>query len=141
MAIIDPPREEAVVAVATCQKAGVCVKMITGDSPITAAAIGNKLGIQTDLVLTGQALDRMSTQEIRDNVLKCNIYARMSPENKLQIIQALLHHKKVTAMTGKKKGRVKIACLRTFLGLIIKICPLIRDNDLLRSSSVYITNY
>lgn len=103
VAIIDPPREEAIAAVETCTKAGIVVKMITGDSPITAAAIGAKLGIRSELVLTGSEMDRTSTEELRDKVLKCNIYARMSPEHKLQIIKALLHHGQVTAMTGKIK--------------------------------------
>lgn len=98
--ISDPPRSEAVAAIAACHRAGIRVKMITGDNPVTAGAIGNELGLNTGRVLTGQELDNLSNEELAAVVEEVDIYARTSPANKLQLVKSLqsLHH--VVAMTG-----------------------------------------
>lgn len=99
--LIDPPRPEAIEAVAECQSAGITVKMITGDHKGTAAAIGRQIGLkQTDLVLTGAELDAMDDKTLRDAVLRCDVFARTSPEHKLRLVQAIQAHGAVVAMTG-----------------------------------------
>lgn len=101
--IVDPPRPEAVDAIALCGTAGVRVKMITGDHAGTALAIGRETGIVTDgssPVLTGADLEAMSSQEPRAVVREVAIYARTSPEHKLRIVSALQTHGEVVAMTG-----------------------------------------
>jgi magnesium-transporting ATPase (P-type) len=101
--IVDPPRPEAVDAIATCRTAGIRVKMITGDHAGTALAIGREMGIVTDAgspVLTGPELESMSTEALRAAVREVDIYARTSPEHKLRIVAALQAHSEVVAMTG-----------------------------------------
>lgn len=100
--IIDPPRKEVKDAVATCKTAGIRPVMITGDHPLTAYAIAKELGIAQDgdRVLTGHDLSRMSQQELESVVEKVSVYARVSPENKLNIVQALQAKGHVAAMTG-----------------------------------------
>lgn len=103
VAITDPPREESIEAVKKCKKAGIRVVMITGDHPKTASAIAYELGIvssQKNQVLTGQEMDKLSDDEISDLVSRVNVYARVSPENKLQLIKALKKKDLVVAMTG-----------------------------------------
>ena len=100
VAIVDPPREEAIAAVAECKKAGVTVKMITGDHPDTARTIGGWIGITTAEVLTGSRMEAMDDAELETHVEACNIYARASPEHKLRIVRALQKHGHVCAMTG-----------------------------------------
>ena len=100
VAIVDPPRQEAIQAVAECKQAGIVVKMITGDHPDTARTIGGWIGIGTDEVLTGHRLEAMSDAELEAHVELCNIYARASPEHKLRIVRALQSHGKVCSMTG-----------------------------------------
>src|SRR5690606_7494768 len=74
--MIDPPRQEAVDAVAECHRAGIRVKMITGDHADTAAAIGKQVGLQrTDKVITGVDLDKLDDAQLRAQVLDCDIYA------------------------------------------------------------------
>jgi magnesium-transporting ATPase (P-type) len=102
-AIMDPPRQECVVAIKEAHEAGVEVKMITGDHPATAKSIGQQLGIvdaEHDMVLTGPELDTMSMEQLRGVVLKCNVYARASPENKISIVRALQAEGIVCSMTG-----------------------------------------
>ena len=99
--LIDPPRSEAITAVATCQKAGIQVKMITGDHAKTAAAIGQQVGLKnTTRVLTGQELDQMDDATLADAILSCDVFARTSPEHKLRLVMALQSHQRVVAMTG-----------------------------------------
>lgn len=99
--IIDPPRPEAMNAVATCHQAGIRVKMMTGDHALTAVSIGNQLGIgDGNTVITGQDIDRMSQDELRQSVTKVDVFARTSPEHKLQLVQALQTNGQVLAMTG-----------------------------------------
>ncbi len=99
--LIDPPRAEAIAAVAECQQAGITVKMITGDHAGTAAAIGRQIGLQNpDAVLTGADLDRLSEPQLALAVLDTNIFARTSPEHKLRLVIALQAHGQTVAMTG-----------------------------------------
>ena len=99
--MIDPPRAEAVTAVAECHCAGIQVKMITGDHTKTAAAIGKQIGLDnTEKVLTGVDLDNMDDVSLRQAVLNCDIFARTSPEHKLRLVMALQSHGMTVAMTG-----------------------------------------
>ncbi len=99
--MIDPPRAEAVAAVADCHAAGIRVKMITGDHARTAGAIGRQIGLRNpDTVLTGAALDGMDDNALRQSVLDCDIFARTSPEHKLRLVMALQAHGMTVAMTG-----------------------------------------
>jgi magnesium-transporting ATPase (P-type) len=99
--LIDPPRPEAVAAVAQCRAAGVRVKMITGDHAGTALAIGRQIGLQNpDRVLTGTALDGMDDAALAAAVLVTDIFARTSPEHKLRLVMALQAHDMTVAMTG-----------------------------------------
>lgn len=101
LGLIDPPRSEAISAVKECQRAGINVKMITGDHAGTAKAIGIQLNLSnTESVLTGKEIDQMSDSELREYVLKIDIFARTSPEHKLRLVQALQSHNKIVAMTG-----------------------------------------
>ncbi|GAB3804937.1 cation-transporting P-type ATPase [Virgibacillus kimchii] len=99
--IIDPPREEAIDAIKACKQAGIAVKMITGDHPETAHAIGKQLGIGNGHgALEGRELDKMSEEELQEAVKKYDIFARTSPQNKLQLIDALQKNGEIVSMTG-----------------------------------------
>ncbi|MEQ9567980.1 MAG: HAD-IC family P-type ATPase, partial [Pseudomonadales bacterium] len=99
--MIDPPRAEAISAVAECHNAGILVKMITGDHTQTAAAIGKQIGLQNpEKVLTGTDLDNLDDVALSQAVLDCNIFARTSPEHKLRLVMALQSHGMTVAMTG-----------------------------------------
>ncbi|MDI6400771.1 cation-transporting P-type ATPase [Balneolaceae bacterium ANBcel3] len=100
--IIDPPRDEAYEAIKQCKNAGIRVIMITGDHAITASAIAEKLGIDQDggNVVTGNELEKMSGDELKQSVLDTNVYARTSPEHKLRIVKALQEKNQLVAMTG-----------------------------------------
>ncbi len=99
--MIDPPRPEAIAAVAECHGAGIRVKMITGDHAKTAAAIGKQIRLQNpERVLTGRDLDGMDDLALRQAVLDCDIFARTSPEHKLRLVMALQAHGMTVAMTG-----------------------------------------
>jgi Ca2+-transporting ATPase len=99
--MIDPARAEAKQAVQTCLTAGIRPVMITGDHPLTARAIACELGIADGgRVLTGSELDRLSVAELEAIVDEVSVYARVSPEHKLMIIQALQATEQIVAMTG-----------------------------------------
>ena len=99
--MIDPPRDEVKVAVERCRSAGIRPIMITGDHPLTAQAIAREIGIMTnDQVRTGRDLAQMSEQELKDTVADVSVYARVSPEHKLRIVEALQEKGQVVAMTG-----------------------------------------
>ncbi|MDO9194908.1 cation-transporting P-type ATPase [Rhodoferax sp.] len=99
--LIDPPRPEAIAAVAQCHTAGIRVKMITGDHAGTAMAIGRQIGLQNaNKVLTGADLDRMDDAALAAAVLDTDIFARTSPEHKLRLVMALQAHGMTVAMTG-----------------------------------------
>jgi magnesium-transporting ATPase (P-type) len=102
-AIMDPPRPECVQAIAEAKGAGVRVAMITGDHKDTATAIGTMLGIVDEkytTAITGPELDAMSDAEIEDAVMRVNVFARASPQNKIRIVKALQAQKQITSMTG-----------------------------------------
>jgi cation-transporting ATPase F len=103
-AMIDPPRPEAIKAIATCHQAGIDVKMITGDHALTAATIACQLGIvgdnSTSLSVTGAQLATMTPSELVAAALKYKVFARVTPENKLQLVKALQSEGHVVAMTG-----------------------------------------
>ncbi len=91
--LIDPPRPEAITSVAQCHKAGIQVKMITGDHASTALAIGQQIGLKnTDKVLTGADLDKMNDESLKIAILVTDIFARTSPEHKLRLVMALMMH-------------------------------------------------
>ena len=99
--IIDPPREEAIAAVAECHAAGIQVKMITGDHAETARIIAAQLGIGIGKpALTGAELALLSDHELQQLVLEIDVFARTSPEHKLRLVQALQACGEVVAMTG-----------------------------------------
>ncbi|ATD67880.1 carbonate dehydratase [Luteimonas chenhongjianii] len=98
---IDPPREEAVRAVAECRSAGIAVKMITGDHAATAAAIASQLKLADRVrVVTGQALDSVSDDELPELAEAASVFARTTPEHKLRIVRALQSRRHTVAMTG-----------------------------------------
>jgi len=99
--LIDPPRGEAIDAVAECRSAGIRVKMITGDHAGTAAAIARQIGLQNpDGVLTGADIERMNDAELAAAVVDTDVFARTSPEHKLRLVTALQSHGLTVAMTG-----------------------------------------
>ena len=100
--MIDPPREEAKAAVAKCKTAGIKTVMITGDHKITASAIAKKLGIleNDDEAITGLDLEKMTDEELEQNVRRYSVYARVSPEHKVRIVKAWQKNGEIVAMTG-----------------------------------------
>lgn len=102
IAMIDPPREESKAAVEDAKKAGIRTIMITGDHKVTATAIASEIGIfeEGDLAVTGQELETMSERELEDTLLKISVYARVSPEHKIRIVNAWQKRGNIVAMTG-----------------------------------------
>jgi magnesium-transporting ATPase (P-type) len=98
--LIDPPREEAIAAVAECQRAGIRVKMITGDHAVTAAAIGRQLGLQAERAVTGDEIARLDDLALQRLVIATDVFARASPEHKLRLVDALQAQGELVAMTG-----------------------------------------
>ncbi len=101
LGIIDPPRSEAIDAVAQCRRAGIAVKMITGDHRLTAQAIAAQLGLDAaQAPMTGAELDALDEAHLRQVVRDTSVFARTSPEHKLRLVQALQADGAVLAMTG-----------------------------------------
>ncbi len=98
--MIDPPRPEAIEAVAQCKRAGIRVVMITGDHAITAAAIGRALGLEVDTPLTGEMIETLDDAGLRQAMRKTDVIARASPEHKLRLVAALQAEGELVAMTG-----------------------------------------
>jgi len=100
--MIDPPRQEAKVAVEKCKTAGIKTVMITGDHKITATAIARELGIleNDDEAITGQDLENMTDEELEKSVRHYSVYARVSPEHKVRIVKAWQKNGEIVAMTG-----------------------------------------
>ena len=101
--MIDPPRPEAIQAIQSCRFAGIQVKMITGDHAKTAEAIAQQMGLnQTEEthVFTGQELAQLHEQELANAVAQCSVFARVAPEQKLRIVEALQSKGEIVAMTG-----------------------------------------
>ncbi len=102
LCMIDPPRTEAMDAIRVCHSAGITVKMITGDHPVTAEAIGRQLGLlkHGQGALTGRDLQGLSEAELQSTVMSTNVFARVAPEHKIALVQALQAQRHVVAMTG-----------------------------------------
>ncbi|EED33389.1 cation-transporting ATPase, E1-E2 family [gamma proteobacterium NOR5-3] len=98
--MIDPPKQSAIEAVAACQRAGIRTVMITGDHPDTAQAIARQLGIDAQKALTGSQLSLLDEQAMRLTVEEVSVYARVAPEHKKAIAEALMANGHVVAMTG-----------------------------------------
>ena len=100
--MIDPPREGVKEAVETCRKAGIKTVMITGDHIATAKAIAKELGIlkNYDLAITGEELDKIPKETLQKNIMKYSVFARVTPEHKVKIVQAFRSTGAVVAMTG-----------------------------------------
>jgi Ca2+-transporting ATPase len=100
--MIDPPRTEAIKAIKVCKSAGIRTVMITGDYRETAAAIARQLGIVSsdEEVLTGGELNQMSDEQLDEAVKKVSVFARVSPEHKVRIVQAMKNNGHIAAMTG-----------------------------------------
>ena len=102
ISMMDPPREESVQAVADAIRAGIKPVMITGDHSVTATAIARQIGIwkEGDLTVTGMELDQMSDQEFAAQIDHISVYARVSPENKIRIVEAWQKKGQIVSMTG-----------------------------------------
>ena len=102
ISMIDPPRVESAEAVKDCIMAGIKPIMITGDHKITASAIAKQIGIlqEGDMAVTGLELDKMSDEELNKKLSHISVYARVSPENKIRIVDAWQNKGKIVAMTG-----------------------------------------
>ncbi len=102
VSMVDPPRPESVAAVADARRAGIKPVMITGDHKITAVAIAKQIGIYEDgdMALTGEELDALSDEELARDITKISVYARVSPENKIRIVDAWQKNGNIVAMTG-----------------------------------------
>ena len=102
ISMMDPPREESKTAVADAKRAGIKPVMITGDHKITATAIAKQIGIfeDGDIAMTGRELDAMSEEELDRKITEISVYARVSPENKIRIVDAWQRRGSITAMTG-----------------------------------------
>lgn len=102
ISMVDPPRPESVEAVADAKKAGIRPVMITGDHKITAVAIAKRIGIFEDgnIALTGAELDALTDAELDDRITKISVYARVSPENKIRIVEAWQRKDNIVSMTG-----------------------------------------
>ena len=102
ISMIDPPREESKQAVADCIMAGIKPIMITGDHKITASAIAKEIGIlrDGDRAIEGLEIDKMSDEELKENIEHISVYARVSPEHKIRIVRAWQEKGQIVAMTG-----------------------------------------
>lgn len=102
LALSDPPQSDTVEAIATCNIAGINTIMITGDNVLTAKAIARRIGIMTDdsQAITGAELEKMTDEELAQNIDKYKVYARITPEDKLRIIKAWQSIGKIVAVTG-----------------------------------------
>ena len=102
--MIDPPRIEVKAAIDKCKSAGIKTVMITGDHKATAVAIAKELGIleNEEEALSGAELEKMSQEELTKNIRKYSVYARVSPEHKVRIVNAWKDNGEIVAMTGDR---------------------------------------
>ncbi|MGD0643984.1 MAG: cation-transporting P-type ATPase [Candidatus Bathyarchaeia archaeon] len=100
LGFIDPPRKEVSGAIKTCQEAGIKVIMITGDHPETARAIASQVGIDTTRVLTGVEISKMTNDDLKKALRNTYVFARVTPEDKLRLVQLLKENGEIVAVTG-----------------------------------------
>ena len=100
VAFADPLRPTVAPAIAECHAAGIAVRMITGDHPATAAVIAHQAGIDSGSVVTGAELEAMSDRTLRERIAQVSVFARINPQQKLRIVEALKSNGEVVAMTG-----------------------------------------
>jgi magnesium-transporting ATPase (P-type) len=99
--LIDPPRQEAIDAIDVCKNAGIRVKMMTGDHALTAQAIAEKIGLINPYeTLTGQQIDALTDEQLFAVAKEVDVYARVSPEHKMRLVDTLQKHQQIVAMTG-----------------------------------------
>ncbi|MCL2545192.1 MAG: cation-translocating P-type ATPase [Clostridia bacterium] len=99
--LADPPRESVKDDIATCYRAGIRVVMITGDNGVTAASIAQKIGMRNhDQIVTGDMLEKMTDEELREGVQTVSIFSRVIPEHKMRIVKAFKENGDIVAMTG-----------------------------------------
>lgn len=99
--LIDPPRESVKEDIERCNKAGIRVVMITGDNGVTAKAIAKQVGIRNcDNIITGEELDQMTDEELKEKIKTVNIFSRVIPEHKMKIVKAFKENDEIVAMTG-----------------------------------------
>ncbi|MGJ5632560.1 HAD-IC family P-type ATPase (plasmid) [Nostoc sp. CALU 1950] len=101
--MIDPPRPQVIPAIRACQSAGIQVKMITGDHPLTAVAIARQIGLTQDsgvIPLTGRDIARMDERELAEAAVNTTVFARVAPEQKLRLVEVLQAKGEIVAMTG-----------------------------------------
>jgi Ca2+-transporting ATPase len=99
--LADPPRESVKNDIALCSRAGIRVVMITGDSGVTASAIAKRVGMKNyDSILTGDELEEMSDDDLRESVKRVNMFSRVTPEHKMRIVKAFKNNGEIVAMTG-----------------------------------------
>ncbi|WP_367566534.1 cation-translocating P-type ATPase [Lacrimispora sp.] len=99
--LADPPRESVKADIAVCNKAGIRVVMITGDNGVTAASIAKKIGMKnSDHIITGDMLNEMTDEELREKVKDVSIFSRVIPEHKMRIVKAFKENGEIVAMTG-----------------------------------------
>lgn len=99
--LADPPRESVKYDIEVCNKAGIRVVMITGDNGLTASSIAKKIGMKTcDQIITGDMLNQMSDEELRERIKTCSIFSRVVPEHKMRIVRAFKDNGEIVAMTG-----------------------------------------
>ena len=139
ISMMDPPREESKAAVADAKRAGIKPVMITGDHKITATAIAKQIGIfeDGDIAMTGRELDAMSEEELDRKITEISVYARVSPENKIRIVDAWQRRGSITAMTGDgvndapalKKADIGVAMGITSTGVSKDAAAMILTDD------------
>ncbi len=101
MGLWDPPRDSIKADIEHCKKAGIKVVMITGDYGITASAIAERIGMEhSEQILTGETIDKMTDEELREGVKNISIFSRVIPEHKMRIVKAYQHNGEIVAMTG-----------------------------------------
>ncbi len=98
--IIDPPRETVKYSIETAQKAGIKIKIITGDNPITAKAVGKNIGLKINKITTGEEIDKLSDSALKKVIYETDIFARTNPQHKYRIVKILQENNEIVAVTG-----------------------------------------